>query len=52
MFFFQSSGLYSFSMKSLHEIIGLQSEQLRDLNEKYIAASSQLKLQAELDTQK
>jgi hypothetical protein len=52
MFICQPSDLYSFSMKSLHEIIRLQSEQLRDLNEKYVAASSQVKLQAEIDTQK
>jgi hypothetical protein len=36
----------------LHEIIEQQSQQLKDLNEKYIAVSSQPESQVELDQQK
>ena len=39
-------------MESLNEIIEQQSEQLKQLNDKYTTVSSQLESQADLDQQK
>jgi hypothetical protein len=41
-----------YSIKALHEMINQQSQQLKDLNNKNLALSSQLESQAEINKQK